>query len=85
MTALQLIPFAAGLYVALFLFTHPRVIAPYLDGIAGTLSTIAPNRSRRCRAPRQFTDRSIRAMALTYALLFTVVLCGIATQLARGF
>jgi hypothetical protein len=83
MAVLQFIFFAAGLFLALLAFTHPRAIALYLDEIAGTLHALSPSRAPH-RGPDPFTDRRVRAIALTFALLFTVVLCGIATQLARG-
>jgi len=70
--------------MALLAFTHPRVIAAYLDQIAEALSALSPNPVRR-GGPHPFTDRRVRAMALTFALLFTIVLCGLAMQLARGY
>jgi hypothetical protein len=82
MAVLQLLLFAAGLFAALLALTHPRKTAPYLDRIAGTLGALSPNQN--WRSARPFSDGSVRAMALTFALLFTIVLCGLATQLARG-
>ena len=72
---------AAGLLLALLAFAHPRRTALYLDQFAERLQAFS---SITARGVSPMTDRYVRAMALTFALLFTIALCLVASQMAAG-